>query len=86
MNRDRQCCFTVSRHACHISSPASFSGVVWLVFFGWGGLCFVVVCWCFRRGAFVDDFLTKSSRDMTATVLSNAALEKKKRLSYCGGP
>ena len=34
-------------------------------------------CWFFRRGAFVDDFLTRSSRDMTATVLSNAALEKK---------
>ena len=31
---------------------------------------------CFL-GALVDFFLTSSSRDMTATVLRNAALEKK---------
>ena len=33
---------------------------------------------CVSRGALDDFFLTSSSRDMTATVLSNAALEKKK--------
>ncbi len=79
MNRDRQCCFTVSRHACHISSPVFFPGVVGLACSGWGGLCLVVVlCLFFRWGAFVDVFLTRSCRGMTATVLSNAALEKKK--------
>ena len=78
MNRDRQCCFTVSRHACHISSPVFFPGVVGLACSGWGGLCLVVVlCLFFRWGAFVDVFLTRSCRGMTATVLSNAALEKK---------
>ena len=60
--KKKKCCFTVLRHACHISSLLS----------GW-----FVGCWYFHRGAFVDDFLTGSSRDVTATVLSNAALEKK---------
>ena len=45
----------------------------------WGGFCCVVcVLVCVSRGALADFFLTSSSRDMTATVLSNAALEKKK--------
>ncbi len=65
-------CFTVSRHVCHFSSLH----LVPLVAFFWGvWVVFVLVC--FFWGALDGFFLTSSSRDMTATVLSNAALEKK---------
>ena len=43
----------------------------------WGCFCVLLFVFCFL-GALDDFFLTSSSRDMTATVLSNAALEKKK--------
>ena len=66
--------------------PSFLSGC-WLVavfcfLLVWGLFCalfalVVVVCLVCIRGAFVDAFLIRSSRDMTATVLSNAALEKK---------
>ena len=65
-------CFTVSRHVCHFSSLVLVLGC-----FVWG-VCFVFVLFCVSWGALDDFFLTSSSRDMTATVLSNAALEEKK--------
>ena len=52
------------------------SFVAWLLLFE-GFLCCLCLG-CVSRGAVDDFFLTSSSRDMTATVLSNAALEKKK--------
>ena len=62
-----------------------------LALFG-GGFLRCVCLGCVSRGALDDFFLTSSSRDMTATVLSNAALEKKKNrgsssltLCYCVG-
>ena len=70
-------CFTVSRHVCHFSSLVFCC----LVLFVWGGV-FVRVLFCGFWGAFDDFFLTSSSRDMTATVLSNAALEKKMLLMF----
>ena len=68
-------CFTVSFHVTYVTS-APWD---WFVWFALGAclvcvLCFVFCFW----GALDDFFLTSSSRDMTATVLSNAALEKKK--------
>ena len=56
------------------------------MFLVWGVSCslfafVVVVCLVCSRGAFVDAFLIRYSRDMTATVLSNAALEKKSFLA-----
>ena len=53
-----------------------FVSCVWFCLF-WG--LFWGFASCLSRGALVDFFLTRSSRDMTATVLSNAALEKKNR-------
>ena len=44
-----------------------------------GGVLFGCVLVCASWGALDDFFLTSSSRDMTATVSSNAALEKKKK-------
>ena len=55
--------------------------VAWLLLF-WGGVC-ACVWFCGSWGALDDFFLTSSSRDMTATVLSNAALEKKKVHACC---
>ena len=52
-----------------------------LVCFFLGGLFVACVWFCASRGALDDFFLTSSSRDMTATVLSNAALEKKKSVA-----
>ena len=49
MNRDRQCCFTVSRHACHISSPAFGCCLVGVLV---GVLCFVVGWLVLSQGSF----------------------------------
>ena len=78
----------VSRHVGHFSSPVLWVGCCWLFLLG-GVCCVVCVLVCGSRGALADFFLTSSSRDMTATVLSNAALEKKplvlKGSRPCGG-
>ena len=50
--------------------------VLWVLVFVGFGLLFGVLCLLSGAG-YVDSFLISSSRDMTATVSSNAALEKK---------
>ena len=69
-------------HVALVTSAPLLSGVVWLVSFVclWSCLFSFVLLFVFCFWGAVDDFfLTSSSRDMTATVLSNVALEKKKQ-------
>ena len=64
-------------HVTFVTSAPLFCLLVVVVL---GGFWFCVWC-CGFWGALDDFFLTSSSRDMTATVLSNAALEK--RIAPC---
>ena len=76
MSRGSAGCFTLcftSRFTSRLSLQLPCF-VAWLLCFG-GVCCCAFVFVSLFLGALDDFFLTSSSRDMTATVLSNAALE-----------